>query len=104
MAIFSVAFDRIQFRDRIISRPKKIIATANCEGEIILFADHPSSLLYGARAYFFIFASRQTVPQILIACLKVSQPRNMSHTLSMTHSLPRYESCDIIFQGWIVRI
>ena len=47
--------------------------------------------LWSQGVFFFIFASRQTVPQILIACLKVSQPRNMSHTLNMTHSLPRYE-------------
>ena len=101
MAIFSVAFDRIQFRDRIISRPKNTIAIANCEGEIILFADHPSSLLYGARAYFFYF------------CIQANGASN-SYCLLKSVPTSKYESYyqlwliwvmyDVIFQGWIVRI
>ena len=66
----------------------KIIATANCEGEIILFADHPSSLLYGARAYFFYFciqANGASNSYCLLKSVPTSKYESYNHQWLIAH-------------------
>ena len=75
MTTFSVAFDRILlYRDQMEIAIAKIAKHLPCfmqPGRI--FVARFFVAIFLLHPYHIFVASRQTVPQILIACLKVSQ-------------------------------